>query len=76
MQYITEEEFKAWKNQASTRKIADVINNYLMQEYIALGKRAGKDPLDDRFHSGVLEGIQRAWDLDLLFAWTQDKENV
>lgn len=64
---ITKEEFVVWKNHPTTQKIAVLLAGMVKDERITLAKKCGLDSSYDRFRSGVLLGLEQAWDLESLF---------
>lgn len=61
---MTAEEFAAWKSDATTKEVFEVIKSEIGQLEYMVARSAGQDAYVDAFKSGMIRGMEKILDVD------------
>jgi hypothetical protein len=70
--YVSKEEYTDWCYNSTTQKLKEHIVKFVTENRLELSRRCGKDSNEDRFYSGLLKGIEMAWDLENFIDWSEN----
>lgn len=68
--YTSKEEYNAWLAHPTTKKYQEMMKDVVKTNREALGKKM-EWKLEDTFKSGVLAGIEQAWDIENFFEFKE-----